>query len=505
MPPPHSSGGWRSEWRCLSRVPAISIAFGTALFLFHFVVIQQYGFHGDELYFLVCGQRAAWGYVDHPPLVPMIARASTGLFGLNLFAFRMPLAVALGVGCALTGWLARRLGAGRFGEFLAALCFVAAPMMLRVGAFLNIPVFEVVFWLVIAHLLVSLLKSGTPRWWLAIGAVAGVALLNKHTTLFLGTGLAAGLLLTPRRKDLLTPWPWLGGALALLFFLPNLIWQYQNNWATLEFVRSINASIMQQMSRVEFVLTQVILMNAFVAVVCLAGVWFYFRDPAGKPFRALGWVFVTVFAIMLTLQAKVYYLLPAYPLVIAAGAVVLERRAWPVRATLCTGIAAMGIIFVPIMCPVSTLDWKERYIARVLGFMLDDPRDLTFDFHNQLGRPEEIAALARIYESLPPGERAECAVLTHEYDSVSNLILFGAARGLPTAISGNNSHYLWGPQGASGNCIIALGYREEFLRGYFGEVQPVAELDTHPKKTIHLCRKPAKPLAEGWPYFKTFH
>lgn len=497
----------------LKPIPIIAIGMSALLLVFHLVVDRQYGFHGDELYFVVCGARPAWGYVDHPPLVPMVAWLSTSIFGVTLFAVRAPVALALAAGCGLTGWLARRLGAGRFGEFLAALCFVCAPMVLRVGALLNIPSFEIVFWLVIAHLLVMLQQRDDARWWVAVGLAAGVAMLNKHTTLFLGAGMAAGLLFTPRRKDLATPWPWVGGAVAALFFLPNLTWQFQHDWATLEFVRNINASMMQTTSRVEFLLSQVILMNAFVAVVWISGLVFFFRDAAGRPHRILGWIFVAVLGILLAAQSKIYYLLPAYPLVIAGGAVLLERRLSGqlgnvARGMLCTGIAAMGLIFVPIMCPVGTLEWKEHYISRVLGFLVEDPTDLTFDFHYQLHRPEELTAFLSVYRELSPDDQRDCAVMTYEYDSASNVNVFGRALGLPQGISGNNSYYLWGPGSVSGNCIVAFDYKEDFLSGYFGEVRAVGEVPTGYRgetRPVFLCRKPKAPLSESWAYFKTYH
>lgn len=505
-----AAGEGRGPW-VSPTFPWCALVMGLGLVVFHLIVNRQYGFHGDELYFLDCGNRPAWGYVDHPPFVPMVARFATALFGLNLFALRFFPALALGFGCLLTGWLARRLGAGRFGEFLACLCFVAAPMMIRVGAFLNIPCFEVVFWLFAAHLLVTIERHDGGRWWLAVGALCGVALLNKHTTLFLGTGLAVGLLLTHRRKDLLSPWPWFGGVLAFLIFLPNLIWQYRNDWATLEFVRQINTLVMD--SRLEFVLGQVVLMNFISFWVLGAGLLFYFRDPAGRKYRILGWVFITVLIIMLVLRAKVYYLLPAYPLLYAGGAVWIEQRwvgSWGLakRTALSAAIGALGLVLLPIVAPIGTLAWKEAYCARVLGFLTDDPTFLTFDFHYQLGRPEEIAMIKAICDRLAPDARAAAVILADEYDSVSAIHWLG--QDMPPAVSGSNSHYLWGPQGATGEVVVVLGYDEALLKTCFADVRRVGEVplrgggEKAEGKPIHVCRMPNAPLDALWPRFKQY-
>ncbi|MBX7260009.1 MAG: glycosyltransferase family 39 protein [Candidatus Hydrogenedentes bacterium] len=500
--------------RLLRSMPFVSVIMGVCLFLFHFVTHRQYGLHGDELYFIVCGSRPAWGYVDHPPFVPMVARVATMLMGTNLVAIRFFPALALGLGCTLTGWLARRLGGGRYAEFLASLSFACAPMLLRTGAFLNIPCFEVLFWLLAAHLLVTLCQRDDARWWVAVGVVAGLALLNKHTTLFLGTGLAVGILLTERRKDLFTPWPFLGAVIAFIIFLPNLRWQYDNDWATLEFVRNLNASEMQGTSRALFVVSQILLMNPINALIWIAGIIF-FMSKAGHPYRLLGWVFVTVMAILLVFKAKVYYSLPAYPMLLAGGAVLLERRFDSrfrryARVMLPAAITAMGAVFVPVVCPVGTLDWKERYISRVLGFIVDSPTELTFDFRYQLGRNEQIQAFHTIYESLDEQERGECTVLSGEYGVASEVNVLGRSMGLPLAISGNNSYYLWGPQGASGACVIAFGFDEDFLRRLFGDVRVAGEApcpwgnEAPALRPIYLCRKPVAPLEQMWSQLKSF-
>jgi len=494
----------------LQSLPWRAALIGLGLAFFHLLTSQRYGFHGDELYFVYCGQHAAWGYVDHPPLVPVLARFATDIFGLNLFALRLLPALSLGLACMLTGALARRLGAGAFGECLAAIAFVCAPMLLRMGAFLNIPSLEVLFWILTAHLLVSLERSGNRRWWLAIGLLCGVALLNKHTTLFLGTGIAAGILFTGRRGDLATPWPWLGGALALLFFLPNLYWQWQHDWATLEFVRNINEAAMP--SRVEFVVSQLILMNLAGFVVYGAGVIFYFRAPEGRPFRTVGWLFAAMLLILLALGSKVYYLVPAYPLLMAGGAVLIERkwRGIAPRIALNAALIVVGLVLLPVFSPIGSIEWKDRYTMRVLGFILGAPTDLTFDFHNQLHRREELEAFAGVFRGLNESERAEAVILTREYDTAATVNLLGRELGLPVAISGNNTFYLWGPGGKSGETVIAFGFREQQLAAWFEDISLAATTPflygEHEAggRPVYLCRKPKAPLAAQWPEIKSY-
>jgi hypothetical protein len=254
-------------------------------------------------------------------------------------------------------------------------------------------------------------------------------------------------------------------------------------------------------------------MNFISFCVLGAGVLFYFRDPAGRSYRILGWVFITVLFIMLILRAKVYYLLPAYPLLFAGGAVWIERRwrgYWGIakRSILTVAIAVLGLVLLPIVAPVGTLEWKDAYCTRVLGFVSADPTFLTFDFHYQRGRPEEIAMIKTICDELPAEERARAVILTDEYDSVSAMHWLG--NGLPPAVSGSNSHYLWGPQGVSGECVVVLGYDETLLKTCFAEVRRVGKVPPRggggwaEGKPIHVCRAPVAPLSALWPRFKRY-
>ncbi len=495
-------------------IPWRASALGAGLFLFLLLANRQYGFHGDELYFIVCGANPAWGYVDHPPFVPMVARVSTALMGTNLFALRFPLALTLGLSCALTGLLARRMGGGALAEIMAAISFVCAPMMMRLGAFLNIPCFEVLFWLLIAHVLVTLCRRNDPRWWLAIGVLSGIALLNKHTTLFLGAGMAMGILLTQRRKDLMTPWPWLGLGVAFLLFLPNLLWQMQHDWATLEFVRNLNATVMQHTSRAGFILAQLILYNPVNLVLWLAAFYFFFKNPDGQRYRMLGWIFLTVLCLLLAFKAKVYYLLPAYPILMAGGAAQLDRHfrgrgRLVVHGAVVAGLAEYTGILLPIMTPVGDLAWKDRYVKRVLGFAVDESADLTFDFHYQLQRHDQVRALEIVYAGLSERDREHCIILAKDYDTASAVNVLGDQH-MPHAISGNNTYYLWGPGAATGECVIATGFEADFLRTQFQSVKEMGEApypwldgitDTCP---IYVCRSPVAPLDELWPAFKLY-
>jgi hypothetical protein len=197
---------------------------------------------------------------------------------------------------------------------------------LRTGNMLCLPGFEPLFWVLASYLIVRIIQEDNPRLWLWVGVVVGFGLMNKHSMLFLGFGLVIGLLLTPLRKHFKSPWLYGGGAIALMILLPNLIWQINNGWPTLGFLINLKAGVMSHISLFQFLAGQLLYLHPFNAVLWAAGLGFFLFTNAGKPYRLLGWVWLIVFVLLVVTKSKIYYLAPAYPAVIAGGAILLERR-----------------------------------------------------------------------------------------------------------------------------------------------------------------------------------
>ena len=292
--------------------------------------------------------------------------------------------------------------------------------------------------------------------------------------------------------------------------MPNLLWQYQHDWATFEFVRNLNTDLMQDTSRTQFIAAQIILLNAVNVFVWIAAFRFFFGSPEGRPFRMFGWIFLTVLAVMLIFQTKVYYLAPAFPVLMAGGAVVLEKWRLPAKLTFSGALVGVALLFLPLASPIGSLQNREDYIHRFLGFLTDDPRELTFDFRFQLGRQEQLAVFHKVYTSLSEEDKKQCVILAGTCDIASQVNILGRNMGLPAAIAGANSYYLWGPQGATGECVIAFGYRKELLLECFNEVTAVAEAScpwitsNDPVRQVFLCRKPKATLEQIWPKFKIY-
>jgi hypothetical protein len=477
--------------------------------LLHLAFVTRYGYHGDELYFLECGRHLAFGYVDHPPLIPWIARLADELGG-SLLALRLPAIAAGTATMAVTALLVRDWGGGRQAQVLALLCLLAAPMHLRVGAMLNIPVVEVFLCTLTAYLVARALSKGERWTWVLAGGAFGLAMLAKHSSVLWGAALGVGVLVSPGRRVLATRWPWLGAIAAFLLVLPNLLWQVDNGFASLEFMRNLRHEVLAEQGRGLFVAGQFLYFHPLAAVVWVAGLLFAFTATgrAARPFAVL---FLAMFAFFLVSGGKPYYLASAYPAVLAAGGVALERwlatrvamRRALVGSLAVTGLA-LGVLTLPAL-PIRTVD---RALQAVLGWVVP-PMALTHDMHGMIGWEEHASTIDRLYRSLPAHERIQASVLTGSYAQAAALNILRAVP-VPRAVSGHMTYYLWGPDGGRGDVLIAYGLPRDLLERHYRECTERARIDAplaRPWDTdlpVYVCRRPLGTMLDFWPDVRRF-
>lgn len=299
--------------------------FAAVALLPHFLTNSRYGYFRDELYYIACGRHPAFGYVDQPPLSIWLVRLSSLLFGDSLFALRLFPAAAAAITVSLTGLIARQLR-GRSGAIaLSCTASLCATVFLADTNFYSMNAFEPPLWMGCIYLLLRLLNGGSPRLWLWFGLLAGLGLENKHSMVFFGVGLVVGILATPARRYLAQRWIWLGGLIAFLIALPNVIWEIQHHWATWELLHNVarsNKNIV--LSPLQFLSQQILIMNPGTLPLWLTGLLWLVLAKAGRRYLALAIAFLVTLAEFILLHGKVYYLAPAYPMLFAAGAVAFE-------------------------------------------------------------------------------------------------------------------------------------------------------------------------------------
>lgn len=499
---------------------ALLVYLACSKLLLHFLFNGRYGYFRDEFYYLACGEHLAWGYVDQPPLIAVVARLSRWLLGDSLFAIRFFPAVAGASVVFLTGRMARALGGGRFAQFLGAVAILLAPAYLAFDSFLSMNAFEPVFWMLCAYCSIRILKGADPRLWLLFGAVAGLGLLNKHTILVFGFSLFVGLLLTSGRSQLRSKWIWLGGLVALVIFLPNLFWEARHDWPQIEVVRNAQEFKNYPISPLQFLIEQILFLHPLAFPVWLAGLaWFFFAED-GKRFQYLGGTYVVLFAIFVGLKGKSYYPVPAYPMLMAAGGVLIEQLVkWPRRRWLKFAFPSLliagGIATLPFGVPVLPVETFVRYqnllpLARSVQAERGRRAELPQLYADMFGWENLVATVAKVFHSLPPEEQTKCAIFTDDYGEAGAIDFFGRAYHLPKAISGHNNYFLWGAHGHSGEVVIAVGVPAEELKKIFREVEAAAIISSPyamPSETdlpVYICRNIRAPLEQLWPSTKHY-
>ena len=499
---------------------AVVAAVAAVKLLLHLYAGRHYGYFVDELYYLACAQHLDWGYVDQPPLIAWIAYVARSLFGDSLSAIRLFPALA-GAGMALlTGLIARELGGRRFAQGLAALAFLLAPGCLALDHFLSMNAFEPLFWMGCAWLVIRIVRTGEARLWLWFGLVAGIGLENKHSMLIFGFGLVAGLLLTRERRILRTRWFWMGGLLAFLIFLPNLLWNIQHHFPFLELQENIRRSGRDvHMTPLSFFGQEILAMLPLTLPVWLAGLWYLFFHRDGKPFRALAWAWLIAAGLIVTLNPRVYYLFPAFPLLFAAGGVAWERwlaasRLQWIKPAYAALMVLMGALISPLVLPVLPPDTYIRYST---ALHLQPPRIETSRlgplpqlFADQFGWEDMARAVAGIYNGLPPEVRARTCIFGQNYGQAGAIDLFGPKYGLPRAISGHQTYFLWGPHGCTGESVIVMAGRRESLEREYAAVRVAAHVEnpySMPYEHIYIfyCQGLKQPVSEVWPKVKNWN
>lgn len=461
-----------------------------------------YGYHRDELYFLEAGQHLAWGYADQPPLTPLIARLMSVIAPGSLTVLRLPSAIAAGLTVLCTGLMARDLGGRGAAQLLAAASIGVSSVLLAVTHLLSTSSLDFLAWTVLTWLLVRLLRGGDRRLWIAVGALAGIALLNKVLVVFLMAAVLAGVVIAGPRRVLRDPWLWAGAVVALLIWSPNLWWQATHGWPQLELSRAIAAGSSGTSEPVAlFVPFQLVLVSPLLVPVWIAGLVRLLRDPELRVVRSLAWAYVVLTVVFLLTRGKPYYLAGLYPALLAAGAPAviawIERgRGWGRAGLVTAAVALSAVVSITLMLPV----------VPATALPQTPIVDINYDAGETVGWAALVEAVADAHASLDAQEQTTAVVFTRNYGQAGAVDHFGARFGLPPAYSGHNSYAEWGPPPDSATTAIVVGYDAAFLEQHFGSVQRAGTVDNgigvdndEQGTPVWICRDPQRPWSQLWP------
>ncbi len=493
----------------------------------HLATSTRYGYFRDALYYLACSEHLAFGYVDQPPLIAFLGWIARHTLGASLPALLLWPALAGAARVILIALFARELGAKAFGVVLAAVLAVTPAVWWIIDHQFAMNVFDTLLWTSCAYVILKLIKTQDPRLWLLFGLFAGTGLENKYSIAIFAGALIIGLLLSRERKILFTPWLLLGGVVALLIFLPNLIWNIQHHWPFLELMRNVRATGKDIiLPPGKYLLQQILMMNPASFPFWFGGLLLYFLSPAAKRYRVFGCAFVITIAFFMLTHGKDYYSAPAYAMLLAGGAVAAERvldwlkmrgsTAWQrILKPACFAWLMLGVgLLLPRVLPILPIDAYIRYQTYLPIEGAKTERSfigakLPQYYADEFNWPEMVEKVARIYQSLSPDEQARTAIFCHNYGDAAAIDFFGGKYGLPKAISGHQNYFLWGPRNYTGEIVILIGEKEEDVRKEFESVT-VAATQNNPyamwyqTQPILLCRGLKWNLQTGWPTVKNW-
>jgi hypothetical protein len=503
--------------------PAIVLYIAACKLALHLLTSNRYGIFRDEMYYWAGSMRMDWGYVDHPPLTVWIAWIARHAFGNSLVSVRLLPALAGATLVWLTGKLTREMGGGRFAQAMAALAVVVVPVYLVSHHWLTDNAWEPLIWMGCVWLIVRTINSDDARNWIWFGVLAGIGFENKYSIAFLLLGLLVGMALTPHRHFLKSRYLWLGALACAVIALPNFLWQVTNHFPFLELiyrVRMSNRDVVR--GPVAFITDQATILNPALFPLWAGGVVSLFasQSQGKKRYRMLAWAFLVVLSTFILLKAKNYYVAPIYPMLFAAGAIGFERITegrrfgdWT-RIIYVGLVIAVGILLLPFSVPVLSPENYLRY-QQALGIQppaIENQRNgpLPQWYADEFGWPEMVEKVARVYNGLPPEERARTAIFSNGWGEAAAVDFYGPRFGLPMAISKHNSYWIWGPANYDGSTMIILrsGGRDE--PRLFESVESVGRVE-HPYARrdeyfdILLCRGLKKNLKDIWPGLKEFN
>jgi len=505
----------------LTSSTAVLLVFALVKLLIHFYTnaFAGYGIFRDELYYVACSEHLSAGYVDQPPLSIFILSVSRMLFGQSIFAIRLLPAMAGAATVFMTGLMTRELGGGKFAQAIASIASIVSLIYLGYDSIYSMNSFDVLLWTWSAYVVILLVKTGDKKFWLELGLILGLGLLNKISVLWLGFGIVVGALLTPERRWLKTEYPYIAGVIAFAFFLPYILWNAIHGLAHLEFIRNASAGKYASLNPMTFLSGQVLLQNPVTLLLWLSGLaWLLFSEE-GKKFRILAYLYLTTALILiLNGHSKSEYLSQAYPMLFAAGAVWFERWAsreklrWmkPAYAILLSG----GILLAPVALPILPVESYIRY-ADALGITPSSAEAKQLDklpqfYADMFGWEDKAAAVAKVFHELTPEEQVKCAIFSDNYGRCGAIDFYSKKYNLPKSIGRHNNYWLWGLRGYTGELVIVLGGGLKDKQETF---ESVTIADTVKNQycmpyennlSIYVCRKLKKPLRELWPTLRHY-
>ncbi len=490
-------------------------------FLMHLItnLTGAYGFFRDELYYIACSDHLAFGYVDQPPFSLYVLKISRMIFGDSLTAIRLVPTLAHTATIVMTALIVKQMGGRSYAVFIGCLGVFASLIHVGMSLIFSMNAIDIFLWSLAIYYLLRLINTNDNKYWIILGVVLGIGLLNKISVLFLGAGLFVGIVMT-NRQWFVSKWLYVMGAIAMFLFLPYVYWNLTHDMAHLEFIDNASGGKYSGRTRLQFVEEQILLPNPVSLLLWLTGLLaLFFYEPL-KKYRMLAWIFLTAFLILfINRTSKGEYLAPVYAWLFAAGGIFMEQKLTAVsvrwiKYVYPVFIIALLIYVLPMLLPILPV---EKYIAYTKATGQEPTSsenkklgDLPQFYADMFGWKEKVADIAKVFNTLSEEDKKKCAIISTNYGRCGAIDFFGGAYGLPKSIGGHNNYWIWGPRDYNGEVLIIFGGDLEDHIEDFASVEEMGVSDckycmpyeSHVK--IFVCRGLKGNIHEVWPSNKHY-
>ena len=483
-------------------------------------IIKPYGFFIDELYFMACSKRLAWGYVDQPPLSIALLWMMQHLFGNSIFVIRILPALSIAATVFITGLIARRLGGGLVSMLLSGLAVMIMPVFLVFGSFYSMNCFEPLIWTTIVFFVIKMIQEDHPHYWIQIGNLMGLGLEMKHTMALYIAALLIGFLFSDKRRLLFNRWILWGGLACFIIILPNLIWQVVNHFPSLELYRNSFGSKNINKSYLQVLIEQIIFANPLSFPLWFTGLVILAFTP-GRKYRLLLYAYIFLLLVMMAGHSSRPDRISAiYTFFMASGAVAIEQHLKPfwrkfTQASIAILMVSGGVLLAPVFCPLLPPSVTKNHISR-LGLHLDLEEGKKGEpipqwLADRIGWPEFAEQVSQVYHALPANERQNAVIISSNYGTAGALEYYGPGLGLPKVYATHNSYHSWGPPSDTVHVYIGVFIDIDYARRNFESVEESVVFHcpdcTRPQRNvpIYILRGPKFSMGKEWKNFKFYH
>jgi 4-amino-4-deoxy-L-arabinose transferase-like glycosyltransferase len=456
----------------------------------------RYGYHRDELYFLAASRHLNWGYVDQPPLTPLLTRVSTTIFGDTVMGLRVLSTLSSLATVIIVALIAREFGSARRGQVLAAICAAASGFVLAVGHMVSTATYDLLAWMLIGLFAVKLLRTGDGRWWLALGLTAGIALENKYLVVLPIGALLVSLLIVGPRNVLRSWWLLAGVALAGVVAFPNVLWQFQHDWPQLTVAGGISQDDGTE-NRIMFVPLQILQLSPFLLPIWVAGFLRLWRQPWS---RSIALAYPVLCVVVLTVGGKSYYALPLLFVLVAAGCEPTLR--WIERHQVS---AVVALVLTALTSALFTLPLLPASAVDVVIPVNKEQGE-------QIGWPAFVGTVATAWSQIPPAQRSTATLFAGNYGEAGALLRYGPSHDLPPAYSGHMSFADWNrpPDTNTGPVLLVELARTPIFESHFHNCNQVGTINAivsndEDGTALVLCDAPAEPWSTLWPKLRQYY